>query len=81
MFHGVAYDIIKCARCGGDHHGVTYQPLANSPFSWEWCMCPKTQQPIFFVVVDDDLQKRQEHVRRFAQMLDVEVQFPESGPV
>lgn len=41
-----------CARCGGDHEALVFEPLANAADAWDhWAPCPTTRQPILLATL------------------------------
>jgi len=49
----VPIDVVKCARCGGDHGKLAFYKLtrAAKDFQW-WSLCPNTGEPILMRVVE-----------------------------
>lgn len=52
-------DVKSCARCGGDHTQLEFNPLTkpafNANLSFEathWAMCPNLREPILMVTTD-----------------------------
>lgn len=44
-------DVIRCARCGGDHPGLVFVAFRRPSVECQyWCSCPTTREPIFAVV-------------------------------
>jgi chaperonin GroES len=49
-------DVKGCARCGGEHPKMPFQPLDNPATEMDWFgTCPKTYQPVLMRFINDEL--------------------------
>ena len=52
-------NVTACARCGGNHPQMTFEPLTNAPCDiTHWATCPALQEPILLhaSTVDEDTE-------------------------
>jgi hypothetical protein len=48
-------DILKCARCGGQHLDLKFKALTSPRTEFDlWTMCPVKQEPILLVRYKDE---------------------------
>ena len=47
----IRFDVVNCARCGGEHPGMMFHELAVPARDYShWAACPKTGEPIMMTM-------------------------------